>query len=619
MTNLILMASSLTRNATGLMVVLVLLFGISATISTAQTYTDLHDFNCSKEGCNPQFPAQLAQGRDGNLYGTMPKGGTFNFGTFFKATTGGIISVPYTFDGNNGSGRVPRSGVTLGTDGYLYGATVSGGQAAGTIFKITPAGTISTLHSFTGQNGTTCPSTEKPDGGSPYAPPIRGKDGFYYGVTSIGTAYRITSSGTFTPLCSPSVLIPFGALSPVVQAMDGNFYATSTSGNGTVFRFSPSGVAKIIHSFIFSEGSSPVGPVVQGSDGNLYGTTATGGPLGSASGTIFKLSLSGTLTPFHAFDRNNKKIEGYGPKAGLLEATDGNLYGSTQFGGDPVCNCGVLFKITKSGVYTVLHTFHSGEPSQPEATQIQHTNGKIYGLANGPHYSDGGSLYSLAVGLKPFVKLMTLSGKSGQTVQILGQGFSGTTAVKFGTGSANFTVVSDTYLIALVPATGTTGLVTVTTSSGTLASNKTFKVIPTITSFSPTIGPVGTQVIINGTGLTQTTKVTFGGVNATTFTVNSATKVTATVPTGAVDGKIAITTPGGSATSAETFTVHRLAGRCVVSNGKLTGYCIGELGGICHEAYDPTHCVQGQSVPNVVLFQCHPSTFTIDGSSSCVP
>ena len=243
-------------------------------------------------------------------------------------------------------------------------------------------------------------------------PSIRGKDGFYYGVTSIGTAYRITSSGTFIPLCSPSVLIPFGALSPVVQAIDGNFYGTSTSGNGTVFRFSPSGVAKIIHSFIFSEGSSPVGPVVQGSDGNLYGTTATGGPLGSASGTIFKLSLSGMLTPFHAFDRNNKKIEGYGPKAGLLEATDGNLYGSTQFGGDPVCNCGVLFKITKSGVYTVLHTFHSGEPSQPEATQIQHTNGKIYGLANGPHYSDGGSLYSLAVGLKPFVKLMTLSGKS---------------------------------------------------------------------------------------------------------------------------------------------------------------------------------------------------------------
>src|SRR6266446_3890531 len=505
--------------------------------ATAQAYIDLHDFNCSKEGCNPKFPAQLAQGRDGNLYGTMPTGGTYNFGTLFRATPGGTVTLPYTFDGNNGNGLTPRSGLTFGTDGYFYGTTLNGGQSAGTILKITPAGTISTLHNFIGQNGTTCPSTGRPDGGNPYAPPIRGKDGFYYGVTSIGTAYRVSSSGAFTALCSPSALIPFGALSPVVQATDGYFYGTSTAGNGTVFRFSPSGGAKIIHSFIFSEGSSPVGPVVQGSDGNLYGTTATGGPLGSASGTIFKLSLSGTLTPFHAFDRNNKKIEGYGPKAGLLEATDGNLYGSTQFGGDPVCNCGVLFKITKSGVYTVLHTFHSGEPAQPEATQIQHTNGKIYGLANGPHYSDGGALYSLSVGLKPFVKLMTLSGKLGQTVQILGQGFSGTTTVKFGTGSANFTVVSDTYLTAVVPATGTTGLVTIATSSGTLTSNKTFKVIPTIISFSPPIGPVGTQVIINGTGLTQTTKVIFGGVNATAFTVNTATKVTATVPTGAVDGK----------------------------------------------------------------------------------
>ena len=536
------------------MVVLVLLFGISATISTAQTYTDLHDFNCSKEGCNPQFPAQLAQGRDGNLYGTMPKGGTFNFGTFFKATTGGIVSVPYTFDGNNGNGRVPRSGVTLGTDGYLYGATLSGGQAAGTIFKIAPAGTISTLYSFTGQNGAACPSTGKPDGGSPYAPPIRGKDGFYYGVTSIGTAYQVSSSGAFTALCSPLVLIPFGALSPVVQAIDGNFYGTSTSGNGTVFRFSPSGVAKIIHSFIFSEGSSPVGPVVQGSDGNLYGTTATGGPLGSASGTIFKSSLSGMLTPFHAFDRNNKKIQGYGPKAGLLEATDGNLYGSTQFGGDPVCNCGVLFKITKSGVYTVLHTFHSGEPSQPEATQIQHTNGKIYGLLNGPNYSDGGAIYSLDAALKPFVKLMTTQGNAGQTVEILGQGFTGTTMVMFGTGSASFTIVSDTYLTAKVSTSGTTGYVTVTTPSGTLTSSKIFKVLPVITSFTPTSGPVGTKVTITGSGFIGATKVTFGGVKAISYTVNSGTQITATVPTGAITGNIAVTTPGGSA-SKGTFTV----------------------------------------------------------------
>jgi uncharacterized repeat protein (TIGR03803 family) len=105
--------------------------------------------------CNPRFPAQLAQGRDGNLYGMMPKGGMFNLGTFFKVTPNGTVSVPYMFDGNDGNGLTPRSGLTLGTDGWFYGTTLNGGQSAGTIFKINLSGTIDTLHSFTGQEGTT--------------------------------------------------------------------------------------------------------------------------------------------------------------------------------------------------------------------------------------------------------------------------------------------------------------------------------------------------------------------------------------------------------------------------------------------------------------------------------
>ena len=226
--------------------------------------------------------------------------------------------------------------------------------------------------------------------------------------------------------------------------------------------------------------------------------------------------------------------------------------------------CGVLFKITKSGNYTVLHTFHSAEPAQPQATQIQHTNGKIYGLLNGPNFSDGGAIYSLDVGLKPFVRLMTRSGKAGQKVQLLGQSLAGATKVKFGTGSASFEVVSDKFLTALVPVGGTTGSVTVTTPSGTLTSSNKFKVIPTLTTFDPVSGRVGSQVVINGTGLTQTSKVTFGGVPATTFAVESdlQIRVTATVPAGAASGKIAITTPGGVATSPGTFTV--LSGQCAV-------------------------------------------------------
>jgi hypothetical protein len=115
--------------------------------------------------------------------------------------------------------------------------------------------------------------------------------------------------------------------------------------------------------------------------------------------------------------------------------------------------------------------------------------------------------------------------------------------------------VSDTYLTATVPAGATTGSVTATTSGGTLTSNKVFRVTPQLRSFTPTNGPVDTPVMITGVSLTQTMKVTFGGVAATQFTVNSDKQVTAYVPTGAKTGKIAITTPGGVAVSSGIFTV----------------------------------------------------------------
>ena len=112
-----------------------------------------------------------------------------------------------------------------------------------------------------------------------------------------------------------------------------------------------------------------------------------------------------------------------------------------------------------------------------------------------------------------------------------------------------------TSITATVPAGALTGSVTVTTGATTLTSTKTFQVTPMITSFAPPSGPVGTSVTITGTGLEQTTKVTFDG-KSTTFTVNSDTQVTADVPSGAMTGKITVTTKGGSATSATSFTVN---------------------------------------------------------------
>jgi hypothetical protein len=141
----------------------------------------------------------------------------------------------------------------------------------------------------------------------------------------------------------------------------------------------------------------------------------------------------------------------------------------------------------------------------------------------------------------------------GSSIQILGQGFIGTSAVNVGGTKANFVVVSDTYITATVPA-GTSGFVTATTTAGTLTSSRKFFVTPTFTSFTPASGAVGSKIVVTGKGLKQASKVTVGG-KAATFVVNSDTQVTVTVPVGAVTGKILITTPGGVATSKTSFTV----------------------------------------------------------------
>jgi uncharacterized repeat protein (TIGR03803 family) len=523
-----------------------LVMGIAPTPLHSQTYTDLHDFNCSIEGCVPVYSGMLAQGQDGNLYGTLHQGGTLGRGTVFQSTPAGAITTLYNFSGPDGS--YPYGGLTLSTDGNFYGTSSAGGaNGFGTIFKITPTGALTTLHSFTGSDGET-----------PYAPPVQGKNGSYYGVTFNGTAYSITSSGTFK-LLNPS--IPGYTYVPLILASDGNFYGTTASGGttgyGTVFRMSATGTVKIVYNFDITHGEYDYDPVVQGSDGFLYGPIPAGGSFPSAAGVVFKLSTGGAITVLHEFDANGL-TDGDKPYSGLVAATDGNFYGATS-SGNPNGSTpnGALFKITKSGTYSVLHVFDGTHGGGQYATSMQHTNGIFYGQTNGGGALGNGVFYSLAEGIPPFISLVGYpSSTAGTTVEILGDGLTGTTSVMFGSGSTSFTVISDTYLTAVVPASGTTGTVTVTTPSGTLNSKQIFKVLPVVLSFKPTSGPVGTQVTITGTGLTGTSKVTFGGVKTTAFTVNSGTQITATVPTGAKTGKVTITTAGGSAIGPGTFTVN---------------------------------------------------------------
>ena len=163
-------------------------------------------------------------------------------------------------------------------------------------------------------------------------------------------------------------------------------------------------------------------------------------------------------------------------------------------------------------------------------------------------------MFRIAAGLPPFVSLIPARGKVGTSVGILGQGFSTATAVSFNGAPASHTVVSDTFLTALVPADSTNGTVTVKVAAGVLDTSTQFDVIPIETGFSPLNGTVGTQVTIKGGGFLGTRKIAFGGTKAAAFTVVSGSEIMATVPVGAVTGKIAITTAGGTAT-AGTFTV----------------------------------------------------------------
>jgi uncharacterized repeat protein (TIGR03803 family) len=293
---------------------------------------------------------------------------------------------------------------------------------------------------------------------------------------------------------------------------------------------------------------------MQAIDGNLYGTTTAGGT--GSGGVVYKITTSGKYTVLTNFTTGSTTT-GATPYSGVVQGSDKYLYGVTSSGG--ANKLGALFKIKTSGSgFTILHSFDTTTGDTPLSTPLLHTNGTIYGMTShgGTHVSDGVA-YSMNVGLTPFVAPVALhSAKSGATVELLGQGFNTATGVLFGTGSGTLTIVSDTYATAKIKTGDTTGVITVDEPGGNLATLLTFKVKPTIKSFSPTSGAVGTSVVITGTSLQEASAVKFGGKAATVFTVNSDTQVTATVPTGAVTGKITITTPGGTATSSSNFTVN---------------------------------------------------------------
>jgi uncharacterized repeat protein (TIGR03803 family) len=332
------------------------------------------------------------------------------------------------------------AGLVQGADGYLYGTTTDeGAYGGGTVFKITPNGTLTTLYSFCAQTG--CPDGEEPNAGL-----IQASNGNFYGTTLYGGA---------SPTC------------------------TYPDGCGTIFEITPSGTLTTIQS---SNAFGPTG-LIQATNGNLYGTTIGGGA--NSKGTVFEITLGGTLKAIYSFCSQSECTDGSNPNGGLTQATDGNFYGTASEGGSH--NFGTVFEITPGGKLTTLYSFcseKSGDTCEdgqyPDGGVVQDTDGMFYGTTQGSG-SDGGccgTAFSLNTGLGPFVKLLTAVGKPGTAINILGTDLTGATSVTLNGTPAVFTVVSQSLITTTVPAGATTGTVEVVRPNGKGLSNVPFTVLP---------------------------------------------------------------------------------------------------------------------------------------------
>ncbi len=475
---------------------IVLIFCVATCIaSTAQTFTTLAELSATT-GRKPF--SSLVQGLDGNLYGTASASGKYGFGTFFQMTPTGTVTTLYNFCRNDVSacpdGAVPYGDVALGSDGNFYGTTLGAGPARnsfGTIYKMTPAGSITTLHTF-------CSLPKCADGESATTGLTLAQNLSFYGIAGPGEdmarVFQIGSSGTFKTILRvcPGQVCPTdaGPTDALFQADGGYLIGPGPGGAfnaGAIYRITPQGLPTIIYSFCDDstchDGLEDEirGHLVQAASGLIFGTTFGGGSVdcrgsGVGCGTAFRVTAAGggALAKLHDFCSLPVCHDGTAPGP-LIQATDGSFYGGTQTGGGG--NNGTLFKLTPSGKFSVIWGFEGTGGNGPITALLQTTDGNLYGTTSGGGVHNGGIIFRLSLGLTPFVKIVQPAGKVGDSIIILGDNLIGSTNVAFNGTSAAFTVVSDTEIIAAVPIGASTGKIRVVTPSTTLSSNVVFPII----------------------------------------------------------------------------------------------------------------------------------------------
>jgi len=471
-----------------------------AIASPAQTLTTINTF-CGT-GCPDGLTdplTVLAQGANGNFYGTAG-GGVYGYGAVFEITPAGTLTILHSFCSQGPQnfcpdGADPMAGLVLATNGSFYGTTEAGGAYGyGTVFKMTPKGELTTLYSFCAQRGCT-------DGANPEAALVQATNGDLYGTTVEG----------------------------------------GTGGGGTVFKITPAGTLTTLYGFCAqsgcSDGENPYAGLVQATNGDLYGTTFSGGD--GYSGTIFKITLQGALTTLYRFG-SYSGADGYLPYGGLVQAANGDLYGTTSQGG-AYPGYGTVFKMTPKGEFTPLYSFctqnECTDGAIPYAGLVLGTDGNLYGTT----YYGGVNSTSCDLGYPGCGTVFRITTKGTLT-----------TLYSFCSQPG----CADGFYPYEGLMQGTDGSFYGTTLGGNGTIFALNVGLGPFVETVPTSGKVGGKVTILGTDLTGATSVSFNGIPATAFTVNSTSSaITTTVPVGATSGTVQVVTSSGTLSSNVPFRV----------------------------------------------------------------